>query len=1075
MAIPNALAQYLAELFGQSGGTLPPPLPNIIVPGLEQNQFSINPSSPNGPVSPGASNDDAQSAFLKNIGLGVGGPAWTAIAAGIGTGDQENWDNAFFAWYQLFVASASGIYLDRLGSGLGINRPPNTGMSDDLYRQLIIKKTAHKLTEEAFLELLEIFYGPDSCRAYIVSGLSEPYVVSAGDTLQFDIDGQFPIVCTFHSNDFAIPGTATAIEVAAAITHAMRQAGLLGGYCIPFVDPLTGLTVLKIASASLGLGSSVQVTGGNAQNAFQFSTLIEEADVAGTWSVTIPAAGVARFTTSGTTTVNLSIVEEGDYVNIFGANFAGVNHGSFPILNVVTTYVLGVFTQYFDVPNVIAIAQGPISIAAASDIIWFRPTRETTQQASSREVIVSQHGETQVDVLLPATSQAVTRQLLTAAYLQPTTGEAVTNGIRDGNGLVTLTVASNSLVAGEQILVDGFYSDTQAPVTASNFGSPSGISDSCLQSHLDRTAAWASGAGQNVQGVILNNGKAFWCGGDEAGMALDSSNLMEITGHTTRPDGSIANNYTLTAGPTLADSRTWHQTVTLTVGPNIHKVLIIGGLDFVGPTYLNSCELYDPVGNTVVLSGNLGTGREGHAAIVLTDGRVLVSGGTTAAYATPAGITSCEVYDPSVGTWSATGSMNHAHTFHKMVTLANGKVMAVGGIETTGVMSTYVEIFDPAANTWSLTGGLNIPRIGMGVTVLTDGRVVVFGGTTTVGGTSAGDLAANSIEIWSPTTGRWSAIATSAPINPLPSGQFGGFNVVPVQGRSQVLIPNVYVGGLNTSCMIFDLVGMRTVGIVPTSGQQPQANLVGPFSDGSILYVGDTTFTAYNLYFYKAGADFVGAGGINGLQTLTAATSTTLTFSTPAFPFYALNASADCMVYDAKQLARIYPGPYAFDQTGGFAVTATASTTTAQLNKNTSYTSVTLVNGKDFPDAPGFLVIGLGYDYEAGPVRYLGKLDSNTLSLDFRNQFSVDIPSGADVTLLGFRGPYTLNQPDHGSFFITGSAAGRVAAEAAILDIAAAGVTVNITIRYPGDRGLGHEGFPDSGSPAISDIVEVFA
>jgi len=36
-------------------------------------------------------------------------------------------------------------------------------------------------------------------------------------------------------------------------------------------------------------------------------------------------------------------------------------------------------------------------------------------------------------------------------------------------------------------------------------------------------------------------------------------------------------------------------------------------------------------------------------------------------------------------------------------------------------------------------------------------------------------------------------------------------------------------------------------------------------------------------------------------------------------------------------------------------------------------------------------------------------------------------------------------------------------------------VTVNITIRYPGDRGLGHEGFPDSGSPAISDIVEVFA
>jgi hypothetical protein len=79
------------------------------------------------------------------------------------------------------------------------------------------------------------------------------------------------------------------------------------------------------------------------------------------------------------------------------------------------------------------------------------------------------------------------------------------------------------------------------------------------------------------------------------------------------------------------------------------------------------------------------------------------------------------------------------------------------------------------------------------------------------------------------------------------------------------------------------------------------------------------------------------------------------------------------------------------------------------------------------------------------------------------------------VRLLSGRVPFEP-AADHlvGNFYVTGTAAGREAARQIINDIVAAGKQVLVTVLYPGDRGLGGEGFPQGGSYKLSDKVSVW-
>jgi N-acetylneuraminic acid mutarotase len=78
-------------------------------------------------------------------------------------------------------------------------------------------------------------------------------------------------------------------------------------------------------------------------------------------------------------------------------------------------------------------------------------------------------------------------------------------------------------------------------------------------------------------------------------------------------------------------------------------------------------------------------GRYYHTASVLSDGKVLVTGGT---YNTATGLNSAEIYDPSTGTWTTTGNMTYGRYCHTASVLSNGEVLVAGGQNANGF--TYI-------------------------------------------------------------------------------------------------------------------------------------------------------------------------------------------------------------------------------------------------------------------------------------------------------------------------------------------------------------------------------------------------
>jgi WD40 repeat protein len=161
------------------------------------------------------------------------------------------------------------------------------------------------------------------------------------------------------------------------------------------------------------------------------------------------------------------------------------------------------------------------------------------------------------------------------------------------------------------------------------------------------------------------------------------------------------------------------------------RVLVAGGLTWDDLTPTATAELYDPGTGSFVPTGSMETARFGQTATLLADGRVLVTGGYGSAGSY---LASAEVYDPETGRFTPTGSMSTARFFHTATLLPNGEVLVAGGmsdgtdLQHPTQFPRSAELYDPSTGTFSATGDSTRQRYLATATLLTTGQVLVAGG-----------------------------------------------------------------------------------------------------------------------------------------------------------------------------------------------------------------------------------------------------------------------------------------------------------------------------------------------------------
>ena len=241
--------------------------------------------------------------------------------------------------------------------------------------------------------------------------------------------------------------------------------------------------------------------------------------------------------------------------------------------------------------------------------------------------------------------------------------------------------------------------------------------------------------GFGFSATLLENGKVLLAGGGGYLSPLPSAELYDPASGTFSPTGD------------MTAPRSFHTATFLADG----RVLVAGGSRFGFPeSSIASAEIYDPVSGTFTPTGEMTAARQDHTATLLADGRVLVAGGYEAD-GNRRGLATAEVYDPSTGGFTTTGSMATGHGHHTATALGNGTVLIAGGFtESYGASVASAELYHPSSGTFTPTGDMHDPRGWHTATLLTNGTVLLAGGFTR--GPFTGTTLA-SAEVYDPSTG----------------------------------------------------------------------------------------------------------------------------------------------------------------------------------------------------------------------------------------------------------------------------------------------------------------------------------
>ncbi len=312
-------------------------------------------------------------------------------------------------------------------------------------------------------------------------------------------------------------------------------------------------------------------------------------------------------------------------------------------------------------------------------------------------------------------------------------------------------------------------------------------------------------------------------------------------------------------------ARAYHAAVLLKNG----KVLVIGGITGYSsngnglPTA--SSELYDPTTGSWSQTGSLAVGRAG-PAVLLQDGRVLLPGGfsntdytgtalpgscgTYSAYPS----SSVEIYDPATGLWASTSDMTYRRAHHTATLLANGTVLVAGGNaipldgSTMGVqvdqLGASAELYDPSTGSWTPTGSMSKPRHYHTATALADGRVLVVGGSWYQSSSSSCVTVYADAEIYDPASGTWAGKLNLVHQRVEHTATLLSDGKVLIAGGSNA-IAEIYNPATGTSIAAASMSTVRRNGTASLLCNGAVLATGGYYQDASAAYVGVTNAELY--------------------------------------------------------------------------------------------------------------------------------------------------------------------------------------------------------------------------------------
>ena len=240
---------------------------------------------------------------------------------------------------------------------------------------------------------------------------------------------------------------------------------------------------------------------------------------------------------------------------------------------------------------------------------------------------------------------------------------------------------------------------------------------------------------------------------------IDGPPIASPTGATLLADGRVLTVGLTSKGDPPAQSvaifdpqdLTWHR------GPNraggvvrpAMKLLSDGSVLIAGGTYPAEGEpspvadswRFDTATEQWQRTADLSEPAHGGSAVTLADGRVLLVSGVTS-----------NVYDPATGRWITAAAPSRDRTFPTIIRLADGRVLATGASSCSSE-GAATEIYDPVADRWLLVA--EVPAKGQStLTLLPDGRVMMVGGVLECGDDHGAHQALRDVEILDPASFR---------------------------------------------------------------------------------------------------------------------------------------------------------------------------------------------------------------------------------------------------------------------------------------------------------------------------------